>query len=169
MLLLGILTEFKKLGNSYMYGLFFPVFKKRNQTCHQFNSNTQGKMPLNYQMKHVKSMNIVSGIFIKINLFSLGLYWILVLFGNVEFMSVVKYGNKCHIAVARAARQLERKQNAVICSFEESSRPGSLSPLCSENTPAFPLLRGSASATNELDDLGKAAPVPWASVSPSAK
>jgi hypothetical protein len=43
-----------------------------------------------------KSVNTISEILIKINLFSLGINWILVLFGNVEFMSVVKYTNKPH-------------------------------------------------------------------------
>lgn len=49
------------------------------------------KIPLNYQMKHAKSINIVSRIFTEINLFSLGRYQILVLFGNAEFTYVVKY------------------------------------------------------------------------------
>lgn len=70
------------------------------------------KIPLNYQMKHAKSINIISRIFTEINLFSLGRYQILVLFGNAEFMYVVKYGNKSHIAVAWTIRSPERKWNA---------------------------------------------------------
>lgn len=48
-----------------------------------------------------KSVNIVSETLVKINLFSLGINQILALFGNMEFMLVVKYANKSYIAVVR--------------------------------------------------------------------
>lgn len=99
-------------------------------------------------MKHAKPMNTINEIFVKINFFSLDIYQILVLFGNVEFMSVVKYGNKSHIAVARTIRQLERKQNSAFACLGRSRTQGARSQLCSANTPAFPLLRASASTTN---------------------
>lgn len=65
-------------------------------------------------MKYAESVNALSEILIKINFFSWGIYWILVLFGNAEFMSVVKYGNKAHIAAARTVRRLERKRNSAL-------------------------------------------------------
>lgn len=99
-------------------------------------------------MKHAKPMNTINEIFVKINFFSLDIYQILVLFGNAEFMSVVKYGNKSHIAMARTIRQLERKQNSAFACLGRSRTQGARSQLCSANTPAFPLLRASASTTN---------------------
>lgn len=107
-------------------------------------------------MKHAKSISTVSKILIKINLLSLGICRMLVLFGNAEFMSVVQCGTK-----ARIRHQLRRKQNSVLACLGRS--------LCSKKTPAFPLLRASASTTNQLDDLGKVASLPRVSVSPSAK
>lgn len=99
-------------------------------------------------MQHAKPMNTINEIFTKINFFSLGIYQIPVLFGNAEFMSVVKYGNKSHIAMARTIRQLERKQNSVIACLGRSRLQGAHSQFCSMNTPTFPLLRGSASTAN---------------------
>lgn len=75
-------------------------------------------------MKHAKSMSTISEILIKINLFSLGIYWTLVLFGNAEVMSAVKCGNE-----ARIIRQLKRKQNSVFAAWEgpASREPDTLS------------------------------------------
>lgn len=98
-------------------------------------------------MKHAKPMNTINEIFIKINFFSLGIYQILVLFGNAEFMSVVKYGNKSHIAMARTIRQLEREQNSAFACLRRSRIQGARSRLRSTNTPAFPPPRGSAPPT----------------------
>lgn len=68
-------------------------------------------------MKYVEFVNVLSEIFIKINFFLWGIYWILVLFGNVEFMFVVKYGNKVYIVAVRIVRRLERKRNLVLVFF----------------------------------------------------
>lgn len=70
-----------------------------------------------------KSVNPVSESLVKINLFSLGINWILALFGNVEFMLGVKYVNKSYIAVVRSS-QLARKPNsafACLWKFHSSS------------------------------------------------
>lgn len=60
-----------------------------------------------------KSVSPVSETLVKINLFSLGINWILALFGNVEFMLVVKCVNKSYIAVVRSS-QLGRKPNLAL-------------------------------------------------------
>lgn len=138
MLSLVILIKFKTLRNSYIYGFFFSILRKKN-TFHQFNINTPGKIALNYQMKHTTSRNTLSEILIKINLFSLSIYRIGVLFGNTEFISVVKYGNKSPVAVARTVCQLERKQNSGVSLSGEASHPESLKPSLRREQPELPL------------------------------
>ena len=113
--------------------------KKTTKTLHQFNINTPGKIALNYQVKHATSRNTVSEILIKINLSSLNIHRIGVLFGNTEFISVVKYGNKSPVAVARTVCQLERKQNSGVSLSGEASHPGSPKPSLWREQPEFPL------------------------------
>lgn len=92
-------------------------------------------------MKYEKSVSTVSKVLIKINLFLLGVCQMRVSFGDAEFMSVVQCGTE-----ARIRQQLKRKQNLVLACLGRS--------LCSKKTPAFPLLRGSASSTSQLDAAG---------------
>lgn len=115
--------------------------KTKTKTLHQFNINTPGKIALNYQVKHATSRNTVSEILIKINLFSLNIHRIGVLFGNTEFISVVKYGNKSPLAVARTVCQLEREQNSGVSLSGEASHPGSPKPSLWREQPECPLPR----------------------------
>lgn len=105
-------------------------------------------------MKHAKSMGTVSEILSKINLFSLGMFQILVLCGNAELVSVVKGSNK-----TRTVRQLKSQHSVCTCLGGPASAVGTLLHF----SPG-----GSASTTHQLDDLGKAVSLPQASVSPSA-
>lgn len=124
-----------------MWSFLFYVKETKTKTLHQFNINTPGKIALNYQVKHATSRNTVSEILIKINLFSLNIHRIGVLFGNTEFISVVKYGNKSPLAVARTVCQLERKQNSGVSLSGEASHPGSPKPSLWREQPECPLPR----------------------------
>lgn len=124
-----------------MWSFLFYVKETKTKTLHQFNINTPGKIALNYQVKHATSRNTVSEILIKINLFSLNIHWIGVLFGNTEFISVVKDGNKSPLAVARTVCQLEREQNSGVRLSGEASHPGSPKPSLWREQPECPLPR----------------------------
>ena len=89
-------------------------------------------------MQHPETL--LSEILININLFSLSIYRIGVLFGNTEFISVIKYGNKSPVAVARTVCQLERKQNSGVSLSGEASHPESPKPSLWWEQPEFPLL-----------------------------
>lgn len=52
-------------------------------------------------MKYAKICKYCESL-VKINLFSLGINWILALIGNVEFALVVKYVTKSYMSVVRS-------------------------------------------------------------------
>lgn len=97
------------------------------------------KISLKYQTKHVKSMGTISEILITINLFSLGIYRIPVLFGNAELVSVVKGGDK-----ARTVRRLKSQHSVRTCLGRPGIRSGNAPALLSWGfcfpRPQFPHL-----------------------------
>lgn len=93
-----------------------------------------------------KSVNTVSETLVKINLISLGINWLLALFGNVEFMLVVKYVNKSYIAVVRSRVSWggNRTWHLLVCGRFTSIHPEVF--FDEKNTPVFPILKTAASA-----------------------
>lgn len=79
--------------------MVFPLVIFKNISSSQYQHSKQSNIKLSEEIckkicKHCETL-------VKINLFSLGINWILALFRNTEFMLLVKDANKSFLAVVR--------------------------------------------------------------------
>lgn len=135
------LAEFKRLESSYILQAFPCCLKNTSSIWYQHSRQNRIKLPDEISKK---SVNAVREALVKINLFSLGINWILASFGNVEFMLGMKYVNKSYIALARSKASWRGNWTwyLLICGSFTSIHPEV--SFAEKNTSVFPLPKTSS-------------------------